>query len=145
MADLTVTGLGLGADAVVNTKVQFGAAANPGDAVYLDVSDDNKWKLALNSGTEIQAGKDGVGLCATLVESDARYGSVVRSGEVFLVATTAQGVTYVVASTPGNIGLDSEHATSGDWKTILGVGSANATGTHDSFILNPQISGEQIA
>jgi len=145
MADLSITDVGIGSDTKFE-KALFGEAASPGDAVYLDTTV-NKWKLAdSDTGTPGPAGQNGVGLCLTLVEGDAEYGIVATKGTVRLVSGLTEGTTYVISNTAGGIAPDADIVTSGDYKTILGVGGTAATGTFtlDVFELQPIYTGHQI-
>lgn len=146
MADLTITDVGIGS----NTKTQpgvFGEAADPGDVVYLNTST-SKWLKAQADGTAAEAGSANIGICLTLVEDDDEHGIVATSGTVRIVADAAfaEGTTYVVSTNAGAIAPDADISTTGNYKTILGVGGTEATGTFtlDVLDLQPQYTGHQI-
>lgn len=150
MADLVISSAGIASvDAVVRV-VQFAEASVPGDAVYLDTSSSNKWRLAKASGTVAQAGQSGVGIHLTTTKVDGDYGVVCTGGTIHLESDTpsiATGVTYCLSPTAGGgkIGLDSD-VTAGNYKTILGVGgseSTNAT-TFDELLVEIVYTGQQV-
>ena len=146
MADLTITDVGIGSNTRFEAGV-FGESANPGDVVYFN-SATTKWLKAQADGTATEAGASRIGVCMTPVEADDEHGIVATEGTVRIVADVAfaEGTTYVVSATAGAIAPDADITTSTHYKTILGVGGTEASGTAtlDVLDLKPQYTGHQI-
>lgn len=144
MVDVSITAIALGADAQIK-KVKFGEAAAVGAAVYFD-SAAGTWKNADADAGAAQAGADGIGIVINEIESANEYGVVVTSGTIFIDTGLTKGVTYVVSNTAGRIAPNAD-AASGWFKTVLGVAgdAGGGTNSHDEFIMQPLVSGQDIA
>ncbi len=112
-----------------------GATIAQGDVIYKDATDSNKMKLAINS-SEAAAAAKGIAINAA---SSGQPVSWVSQGTINLGVATAAGTTYVVSDNSGKIAPDADLG-SGDYKTILGVGSTTA----NELILDINASGQLI-
>lgn len=139
MADLTITPAQVlpGSDAIFSEGVA-GAAITPGQSVYQDGSDANKWKLADADSTILTAAARGIAVGQAA--ADGQRITVQTGGTITLGAGAAPtlGIIYVVSGTAG--GIAPSPAGSGDWTTILGVAGATNTLKMSVFA-----SGQQVA
>jgi len=134
MADLTQTAANVaaGANAVIEKRFKFGATVAQGKPVYLSAA--NKWLLADNNVSAVEAGQYGVGI-ALNAGSDGQEAAVQTEGEINLGATLAVGTTYGVSATAGMICPDADIAST-NFVTILGVAKTAAI-----LRLKPIVSG----
>lgn len=120
MADLSITAAnvqpGAGATIVHGTA---GATVTAGQPVYADANDSNKWKPADADASEAAADVTGIALNNA---ADEQPLSIIKRGLLATGATTVKGTVYVLSGTAGGICPAADLA-SGDWTTILGVGS----------------------
>lgn len=145
MASLTVSKIGIAQDTRIQ-KVKMGGAADIGNSVYLDTTG-NTWKQADNTAAA-NAGQSGIGIMLTTSLASGDWAVIAVSGGVKFQAASGnptKGDTYVVGGTAGSIADDAD-AVSGDYKTILLVGSTEGASTNDFYELKMQtfVSNEQI-
>lgn len=125
MADITVTAANVapGSDAFINKDYNFGATVTQGQSVYLDTSTTPPtWKLADADSTATTAAAKGMSLNAG---SSGQPAAVQISGGYNPGGTVAVGTIYVVSGTAGGICPSSDLA-SGDWVTIVGIGTTTS-------------------
>lgn len=124
MADLSITGGSvLKSTNATTRKGTAGAAVTGGAAVYL--STDNKLYLAQHDGTLAEAAAVGVALHAAGAGQPLEY---LTGGNCTMGATVAIGEVYLVSATAGGIAPYADIGT-GDYVTVLGIGSTTATMT----------------
>lgn len=129
--------------------VQLSAATDPG-FIVLDKAGGNKWVASDADGSEVLAGKDGVGLLVNKVTKADGWGVMLRPKEGRIVKVlidtlgvgAARSVFVLDGVTPGSAVV--ENVTSGDWKTSVGVGGTEGTtDTVDELYLKFHVSGQQ--
>lgn len=102
MADLTITGanFGVASASVKQVTVQAGEAITRGMPVYLDGTDSNKAKKALNTAA---ASTVVYGIASQESSADGDYISVVTTGTIKTGATMTVGQAYYLSTTAGGI------------------------------------------
>lgn len=95
-----------------------GATITAGQTLYKDSTDSDKLKLADANASSATATVVGVALHAASAGQPIRYQT---GGDINPGATVAVGTTYIQSATAGGICPDAD-ATSGHFKTILGIG-----------------------
>ena len=122
MADLTITAANVtpGANATIDTGTA-GATITAGQALYKDLTDSSKLKLADQdaAATAIAAG---ISLHGAASGQPLDY---IKSGTLNLVGAVTIGRIYTVSSTAGGI-ASSTDVTSGKFVTTLGIGTATS-------------------
>ncbi len=133
MADLTITAANVvkGSGASVGNGTA-GATIKAGEPIYKDSTDSNKLKLA-DADALATAAVDGIALHGADSGQPIQY---CTKGLLTMGATVAIGTTYVLSDTAGGISPSGDHNVTGDYTTVIGVGTT--TGIID---VNIQISG----
>lgn len=123
MADLTITAQNLvaGIGASISTGTA-GEAIAAGDAVYIDVTDNNNLKKCKHAGTAAEADAVGIALAAA---DDTATVSYIKEGDLCFGTLLVVGTVYVVSATYGLIAVAAD-AGSADYLTILGVAKGTA-------------------
>lgn len=122
MADLSPTpGSVIGvAGAFAKSEYVAGAAIVAGDIVYVDTANSNVLKLALASGTALQATVKGVALNGA---STGQPCSICTSGSINMGCTLTVAGVYILSTNAGKFCLVADLASS-SYCSILGVASA---------------------
>jgi hypothetical protein len=101
-----------------------GEAFTAGMAIYL--ADNGTWLKAQGDGTEIEAGKNNLGIAlATADAAGARVSVAVHDAIVAYGAVLTKGLAYIIGDTAGSI-YPSADAGSGDQVSILGLAISNS-------------------
>lgn len=122
MADLSITPANVEAGTTPTPNIGEAIASeaiDAGEVVYLDPTANNQAALA-DADTSATARAKGVAITSSAAGQPVKY---VRSGELILgTGVTTEGVVYVVSTTAGGIAPIGDLG-SGDFVTVLGVGT----------------------
>lgn len=123
MTDITITASNVtkGGSNTIGSGIA-GAAVTAGQAVYKDSNDSNRLKPA-DADVEASAEAVGVALHGALTGQPLQF---VEDGPCVLGSGVVAGTIYVVGTTAGAISTATS-ITSGDYVTVLGVGTATST------------------
>lgn len=112
---ITAANVKIGGASAKTQDVVFGETVTNGQPVYLKASD-GKYYKADNDASEATAEARGIALVGNSADG---YGIIVTSGPIYIGATTAAGMNYVVSSTAGGIAPVADLG-SNDYITSLG-------------------------
>ena len=128
MADITVTAASVVEYAgAVTEQVTYGTTIAQGKVVYLDATDGNKAKLAINTSA---AAAEARGIALTSGAS-GQVGMIIRSGTQSTPSglnpggTVNVGTVYAVSGTAGGIAPIADVAV-GRFTTVLGIGTTTS-------------------